>query len=150
MRSPGFSVLLGRGTAGVPRPGPVDFSRLAPPRSPNWALGAPPGATELPHLGIPLLPAPPEAAFEALGRIAAAHPRCFPLDHFPERRQAQWVARTRIANFPDILVAEVVELPGGSGLWLYSRSQLGYADFGVNRRRVAALAAAISATLRHS
>ncbi|MBC7433421.1 MAG: DUF1499 domain-containing protein, partial [Rubritepida sp.] len=63
------------------------------------------------------------------------------------RLQSQWVERSALLNYPDIIVAEAVPGPqGGAGLFLYSRSLFGWSDLGVNRARVdrwlAALASA--------
>jgi uncharacterized protein (DUF1499 family) len=66
---------------------------------------------------------------------------------WPEMRQAQWVARTRWLNFPDLINAQVVEMPGGTGLFVYSRSLVGYSDFGVNAARVSAWRQAFDAAL---
>ena len=63
-------------------------------------------------------------------------------------RQAQWVARSALMNYPDIIVAEVVPGPEGAGLFLYSRSLFGWSDMGVNRKRVEAWLAALDAALR--
>jgi hypothetical protein len=66
---------------------------------------------------------------------------------WPELRQAQWVARTRWMNYPDLINGQVVALPGGSGLFLYSRSLVGHSDLGVNKARIAAWRAAFDRAL---
>lgn len=133
-----LEMMLGRGPAGLPSPQPVDFAALRLPTSPNAHLAAPPGATNERHETIPLLPVPPEAAWQALRTLGDAMPRVWKLGEWPERLQAQWVARSRWLNFPDIIDGQVVALPGGSGLFLYSRSLVGHSDFGVNQSRIAA------------
>ena len=51
--------------------------------------------------------------------------------------QDRYLARTRLMRYPDTIVAEVIEQgPNLSTLALYSRSQIGRSDFGVNRRRI--------------
>jgi uncharacterized protein (DUF1499 family) len=68
---------------------------------------------------------------------AGEFPRTYPRANWPERLQAQWVERSQIVNYPDIIVAEVVAAPnGGTGLFLYSHSLFGWSDMGVNRARV--------------
>ena len=84
----------------------------------------------------------------ALDRVAASMPRSFPLAHFPARNQAQWVVRSALMNYPDIVVAEAAPVAGGTGLWLYSRSLIGWSDLGVNRARVMAWLEALEAALR--
>ncbi|MFC7689308.1 DUF1499 domain-containing protein [Paeniroseomonas aquatica] len=88
---------------------------------------------------------------DRLGRAAEprrALPRTSLIEAWPDRRQAQWVERSALVNYPDIIAAEVVPLPGGAGLYLYSRSLLGWSDLGVNRRRVDRWLAALEAALR--
>jgi len=141
-------LLLSRGAQGVPPPAPVDFATLTLPRSPNACLLTPtaaPGAGQLHRDPFPDGPAEVMAAIRA---TAAAQPRTFPLADFPDRHQAQWLVRSRLMNFPDIVVAEVAPIAGGTGLWLYSRSLIGWSDLGVNRARVLAWLAGIEARLR--
>jgi len=142
-----FSALFHRGAGGLPPPEPVEFATLVLPESPNTCLGAPagfPGA----HLTLPPLPADAATAWAALHAVAAGQPRTTLLAEWPERHQAQWVVRSALANFPDIIAAEITAGPAGTGLFLYSRSLFGWSDFGVNRRRVEAWAAALDARLR--
>lgn len=143
-----FSLLARRGTRGLPPPQPIDFPSLQAPSSPNWALAAPPGGTTLPHTAVPLLPVTPAGAWEVVSRLGDRFTRTWPHRTFPEMMQAHWVVRTRLMNYPDLVTAQVVELPGGAGLWLYSRSVLGYSDLGVNGRRIAAWIAALTPALR--
>jgi uncharacterized protein (DUF1499 family) len=143
-----IAALLGRGAKGVPAPQPVDFATLRLPASPNTCLAAPPGFPNA-HLTTPPLPADADRAFEVIRNLPAERfPRTYPLAAWPERRQAQWVVRSALANFPDIVAAEIASGPAGTGLFLYSRSLLGWSDFGVNRKRVQAWIAAIEAAVR--
>ena len=142
-----FSALLRGGAGGMPPAEPVDFATLVRPTSPNTALGAPPGFARA-DLTLPPLPANVEGAWAALRSLGDRFARTTKLAEWPERHQAQWVVRSAVVNFPDIVVGEVTAGPAGSGLFLYSRSLFGYSDFGVNRRRVEAWAAALDAALR--
>lgn len=142
-----FQMMLGRGTAGLPPAAPVEFATLRLPSSPNAHLAAPPGATAERHETVPLLAVSADAAWEVLRRLGDGMERVWKMAEWPERRQAQWVARTRLMNYPDLINAEVVELPGGTGLFLYSRSLVGYSDLGVNAKRVAEWRAAFDAAL---
>lgn len=143
-----IGMLFSRGAAGVPAPGPVDFTTLALPASPNTCLLTPTSAPGAGHLQRDPFPVTIEQAWDAIRAVADAMPRTFPLADFPDRRQAQWVARTRLMNYPDIVVAEVAPAGGGTGLWLYSRSLVGYSDLGANRARVLAWLAAFEDRLR--
>lgn len=141
-----LAALLGRGARGLPPPAPVDFDALRLPRSPNACLAAPAGDPRA-HLATPAYAAAPEALFAALLAAGDAQPRTARLAAWPERRQAQWVERSPLCNFPDVIAAEVRAGPRGAELFLYSRSLLGWSDLGVNRRRVARWLSALSARL---
>jgi hypothetical protein len=142
-----IGLLRGQGASGVPSPVPLDFAALPAPASPNWWVALPegesaPGARWQSHR---LPAATVDRAWAALGVVAAGMPRAFPLAEWPERHQAQWVVRSALANFPDIVVAEVT---ADGRLRLHSRSLVGWSDFGVNRRRVEAWLAALERALR--
>ncbi len=133
-----LQMMLGRGPSGLPPAQPIDFATLRLPSSPNAHLAAPPGATNERHETVPLLPVSAEAAWAALRTLGDGMERVWKMAEWPEQRQAQWVARTRWMNYPDLINAQVVEMPGGAGLFLYSRSLVGYSDLGVNKARVEA------------
>jgi len=143
-----ISALFSRGAEGISAPAPIDFASLQLPASPNTCLLTPSVAPGQGHLHRDPLPASPEAVMAALDSVAASMPRTFPLARFPARNQTQWVVRSALMNYPDIVVAEAAPVEGGTGLWLYSRSLIGYSDLGVNRARVMAWLAALEAALR--
>ena len=142
-----ISALFSRGADGVPAPAPLDFATLQLPASPNTCLLTPSVAPGQGHLHRDALPASPEAVMAALDRVAAGMPRTFPLARFLARNQAQWVVRSALMNYPDIVVAEAASVAGGTGLWLYSRSLIGWSDMGVNRARVMAWLEALEIAL---
>jgi uncharacterized protein (DUF1499 family) len=131
----GFGAMLRRGADGITAT-PVDFAHLLLPPSPNTCLAGPAGDTLAHRLEVPVFRLTPEALLALLHRIAATEPRTSLLADWPERRQAQWVARSRWMNYPDVIAAEAVERPGGASLRLYSRSLVGWSDLGVNRARL--------------
>ena len=143
-----ISALFSRGADGIPAPAPLDFATLKLPASPNTCLLTPSVVPGQGHLHRDPLPASPEAVMAALDRVAASMPRSFPLARFPARNQAQWVVRSALMNYPDIVVAEAAQVAGGTGLWLYSRSLIGWSDMGVNRARVMAWLEALEVALR--
>jgi len=140
--------LFAQGAGGLPPATPVDFAALRLPESPNTCLAAPPGAHPQAHIVVPPLAADAAIVWPVLLRVADAMPRTTRYGQWPERFQAQWVARSAIMNWPDIVTAELVPGPGGAGLFLYSRSLFGYSDLGANRKRVEAWLAALDAALR--
>lgn len=142
-----LQMMLGRGVAGLPPAQPLDFPTLRLPSSPNAHLAAPPGATNERHETVPLLPVPADAAWAVLRALGDGMERVWKMAEWADRRQAQWVARTRWMNYPDLVNGQIVEMPGGAGLFLYSRSLVGYSDLGVNRDRVAAWRSAFELAL---
>jgi len=140
-------IVFSHGAAGLPPSVPLEFASLVLPRSPNTCLATPGWHPGFRHVETPLYPVSPERLFATLERVAAGFPRTYPYGAWADRHQAQWVERSGLMNYPDIIVAEAVAAPqGGAGLFLYSRSLLGWSDLGANRARVdrwlAALAAA--------
>lgn len=142
-----LSALLGRGPNGLDTPVPIEFAALVQPRSPNTCLAAPPGHPGPKQVTSPILPATPDVVFTTLLTLAEGFPRTWRLAAWPERRQAQWVERSALVNYPDIIVAEVVATPEGTSLFLYSRSLFGYSDLGVNAKRVERWLAALRGAL---
>jgi len=145
-----LQMIRGRGTAGLPDAAPVDFATLRLPSSPNAHLAAPPGATNERHETVPLLAVSADAAWAALRALGDGMERVWKMAEWPELRQAQWVARTRLMNYPDLVNAQLVGMPGGTGLFLYSRSLIGYSDMGVNARRVTEWRAAFDRALSNA
>lgn len=134
----------GHGAEGIPVPPPMDFSHLARPGSPNTALGAPAGFTPAPDIVTRVYPVPPERLYAAVKAVALAQPRTFLHVAYDDRRQAHYVARSRVFNFPDLIAARVED---DSTLILWSRSVYGESDLGVNRARLVAWLAALDVAL---
>lgn len=129
--------LFGRGAAGLPPPAPVEFASLVLPRSPNTCLAAPAWHPGFRHLETPHAAATPDALMQRLLGVAQGFARTERMAHWPQRCQAQWVERSALMNYPDLINVEAVAAPqGGSGLLVYSRSLFGWSDLGANRARV--------------
>lgn len=138
----------GVGAHGLPPPAPMDMSRIERPASPNTALAAPLGFVPRPDLTTPVYPVPAPVLFAALRTVASAEPRTYPAAAFPDRGQLDWVVRSAVWNFPDLVTGQVLaDGPDAARLILYSRSVYGYGDFGVNRRRLEHWLAALHAAL---
>ncbi|HJS84028.1 MAG TPA: DUF1499 domain-containing protein [Acetobacteraceae bacterium] len=136
-----------QGAQGVPLT-TFDVTRLTRPSSPNSALAAPAGFAPAPDRVTPTYPVPPRRLFAVLRAVAARQARTFLASEGAAGLQAQWVARSRVLNFPDLISAQVMATPSGeSQLVLYSRSLYGYSDFGANRSRLEAWLASIDAAI---
>ena len=74
----------------------------------------------------------------AFSNVIASEERVTKVEATDRDRTERYIQRSRLMGFPDTIVVRFFERPGGlSTLALYSRSQLGKSDFGVNRARIA-------------
>jgi len=139
------------GAAGLPAPALMDMNYPSRPASPNTALAAPAGSQPAPDLVTPRFPLPAARLYDLLVAVAIGQPRTFLAAQYVAERQAHFVARSAVLNFPDLITAQVAEAgPDGSTLVLYSRSVYGYSDFGVNRKRLSTWLAAITRKINQS
>jgi len=139
------------GAAGLPAPALMDMKYLSRPASPNTAIAAPAGSQPAPDLVTPRFPLPAARLYDLLVAVAIGQPRTFLAAQYVAERQAHFVARSAVLNFPDLITAHVAEAgPDGSTLVLYSRSVYGYSDFGVNRKRLSTWLAAITRKINQS
>ena len=134
----------GQGVEGLPVPPPLDFAHIERPATPNTALAAPAGFTPTPDLETHAYAVAPEQLYAAIRRVAAAQPRTWPQVTYDDRLQADFVARSAVFNFPDLIAVQVMP---DSRLILWSRSVYGRSDLGVNRQRLQAWLAALDADL---
>lgn len=131
------------GAAGLPVPGPMDMRAIARPATPNTALAAPAAFLPKPDIVTHGYAMTPDALFAAIERVALAQERTYEQVRFPERRQAHFVVRSRLMNFPDLVTVAVLD---GGGLVIWSRSVYGEGDLGVNHARVEAWLATLEAS----
>jgi len=123
---------------GPPDLGPVEFETLARRATPNDALACPPGICKAasdvtpPEYGV--------GAAElrlAFGKMIAAEPRIAAAGSDAAAMTDRYIQRSALMGFPDTIVVRFFDRPEGrSTLALYSRSQLGRGDMGVNRARI--------------
>jgi len=135
----------GTGAEGLEPPVQIDMARLVRPASPNTALAAPAGFSPPPDIVTPAYAVDADRLFAAVRAVALAQPRTFAHGDFATTRQAHYVARSALLNFPDLIAVQVTP---ESGLILWSRSIYGRSDFGVNRARLAAWLAALDGALK--
>ncbi len=118
--------------------GPVTFETLKRRSSPNDALACPPelcGAQA--DLLSPVFPIDVPALRKALSRALATERRLTLVNIDDQTPADRYVQRSERMRFPDTIVVRYISLPGGrSTLAIYSRSQLGHSDLGVNLARV--------------
>lgn len=119
--------------------GPVDFGVINRSPSGNDALICPPGLCgSVKTDGVaPVFIAPVARLRDAVRVIEVNDPDVSPLARDEAKVQDRYLARTRLMRFPDTISVRFIDLGGGrSTLALYSRSQIGRSDFGVNKARL--------------
>lgn len=129
---------------------PLDFATLVPPGSPNRWLVAPPSmvpaatvdAVAPRHaVALPVLIAAWQAALADQPRLEVLHADA-------AAGRFEYAQRTRWLGFVDRISVRFIEAgPDASTLAVYSRSQVGYYDFGANRTRVEAWLVALARRL---
>ena len=116
----------------------VDFATLVRPSSPNTYLVCPKercaaSADE----GGPIYAVPAAPLFERAWTLLSAEPRTEVVQKQPELLRLVLVQRSAFFRFPDTITLQVFPLlDGDSTLAIYSQSNYGYGDFGVNKDRV--------------
>jgi uncharacterized protein (DUF1499 family) len=118
----------------------ADFATLVRPSSPNTYLVCPKErcAAAADEVG-PIYVVPAAQLFERARTLLSAEPRTKVVQEQPETFRLVLVQRSAFFRFPDTITLQVFPLPDGdSTLAIYSQSNYGYGDFGVNKERVRA------------
>jgi uncharacterized protein (DUF1499 family) len=127
---------------GPPDLGPVDFEGLARRSRPNDALACPPGFCRNAAADVDPgpYPVPEEELRRRFAAAALAEPRVVPVYRHAAPglpTQDRYVQRSEKMSFPDTIDVRFIPLgEASSTLAVYSRSQIGYSDRGVNLARI--------------
>ena len=126
-------------THGSPDLGPVVFEELRKTKKPNQALVCPKGlcnekdqdrASPIYNVGV-------DELIEAFLKITADEKGLERVDRNDDPRSIRYVARTRLLRFPDTVRIRFFALGADrSTLAIYSQSQIGQSDLGVNLQRL--------------
>jgi hypothetical protein len=119
--------------------GPVDFPAISRSATGNDALSCPTGLCGTARVdgAAPVFAVPAPALLQAVRAFLAAQPDLVRVASDDAAMQDRYVARTARMRFPDTINVRVVPVgEGRSTLALYSRSQIGRKDFGVNKARL--------------
>lgn len=118
--------------------GDVDFATLVRRDTPNDALACGEGlCAAKPDMAAHVFAVPAADLFYRIQQAVAEEPRLVLMAKEPERGVLRYVQRSAVLRFPDTINVKVVGLPDGrSTVLLYSRSQIGRGDLGVNRKRL--------------
>jgi len=125
---------------------PIDLRTIARTGKPNDALACPASLcrAEADRDG-PSFAMPVEELTARVAEALSERPRTELVAEDRVLHQLVFVQRSAVFGFPDTVRVQVVASAGGSSLIVYSRSNYGYWDLGVNRARVERWLAALSA-----
>ena len=118
--------------------GEVDFATLERRASPNDALGCLPEFCKAEaDIPAPVIAKPLAEVFQAVQDAVAQEPRLEQVGADAATGSLRFVQRTPLMRFPDTINVKVVTVADGStAVLIYSRSQIGKGDMGVNLARV--------------
>ncbi len=116
----------------------IDFATLIRPSSPNTYVVCPKDrCAAAPDEEGPIYAVPAAQLFERTRALLAAEPRTEVVQDQSDILRLVLVQRSAFFRFPDTITIQVFPLPGGdSTLAVYSQSNYGYGDFGINKDRV--------------
>ena len=125
----------------------TDIRTIERPSSPNTYLMAPQGycSTAQPDADSPVFDASAEVLFDALLGYIANQSGWKITEADRARCHIDLVAATKLLKFKDDVTVDT--LIAENRLAIYSRSRVGYHDFGANRKRVSKLVKAIEGEL---
>lgn len=103
---------------------------------PNDYLVAPEGTTVVPPDRVAeVFSEPADDLLARFAEVALVEPRVVEIGDGGGGYRT-FVQRSALIGFPDYVSVRAVDVEGGAGLIVYSRSQYGYSDWGVNTARV--------------
>lgn len=119
--------------------GPVEFSSLKRPASPNYCLVCPEGfcGDFRPNITSPEFNLDVADLRVQFNELVQREPNVVQVVSDNEELQDRYVQRSKILRFPDTITVRFIKLKKDrSTLAIYSRSQIGYSDMGVNKKRM--------------
>jgi uncharacterized protein (DUF1499 family) len=123
---------------GEPDLGPVSFEQLERRTTPNDSLACPADFCKArTDFTTRLYPVTASELRLAFAKVIASEPRVAVADVNETKLTDRYIQRSEHLGFHDTIVVRFLDHPNGrSTLALYSRSQLGKGDLGVNRARI--------------
>ena len=123
---------------GPPDLGAVRFATLQRSATPNDALAClPEFCAAKADLPAPVIARPVNEVFLAVQEAVEREPRLEQVEAHAAQGTLRYVQRSKVMGFPDTINVRVVPtVNGGSAVLIYSRSQIGKGDMGVNLARV--------------
>ncbi len=96
----------------------------------------------------PTFKADPATVSRALLDLISESPRAMLIAGSAEEGHITVMQRSRLVGFPDFITIKILETDGGTALAIFSRSQYGYSDMGVNKARVEGWLQSLDARLK--
>ena len=116
---------------------PLDLRAILRPSSPNDAFACAPGTCAAQaDFASPVYPIDRTALLQAAEAILLAEPRTAVASRDDALPQVVLVQRSRLFGFADTIRVQAAGEDGAASPIVHSRSNTGYYDFGVNRKRV--------------
>lgn len=116
---------------------PVDLRTIDRTSAPNDALACPPGTcSAAADIESPVVDADADTLLERARTTLSRQPRTELTGEDPSLKQLVFVQRSRLLGFTDTVTVQAVKVGDGASLIVYSKSDVGYWDIGVNRSRV--------------
>jgi len=118
--------------------GPIDFATLKRRKSPNDALVCPPRLCKAKSdLEAPAFAVDAKGLRAAMVKVIASEPMITAVHIADDALTDRYVQRSALLGFPDTIVVRYLDQPEGTSMVaIYSRSQLGDSDMGVNKARI--------------
>lgn len=115
----------------------MDIRSLDQRSTSNDALACPAGICSVPaDFDSAVFPLPVNEVLTIVETVIGNEPRTKLVAKEEELQQRVFVQRSRIFRFPDTIWIQALSRGGGTALIMYSRSNYGDSDLGVNKRRV--------------
>lgn len=117
----------------------IDFENLQRPSSPNYFLACPEGdyCNLKPGQIVPIYPVDVSTLKADFMRMLDDQPRITELSKDSQIDQYQWIQRSLVFRFPDIITVRFYAVDDHqSTLAIFSHAKYGYSDFDVNQNRI--------------
>ncbi len=116
---------------------PIHFNHLVLPSTPNYALAAYAGFPTPSHFVVKTYPIPQKELAEKLIDTLKDMPRIQSVKEDNKNYEYTFIQRTKFIRFPDWIDVKVYSIDDHTSTFvMLSRSQYGYSDFGVNKKRI--------------
>lgn len=141
-------VFLALGGGCAASPVPSDLRLIERSFAPNDAIACPAAVCRgKPDVESPTFQLDAERLGAIVRTVISDQPRTALVEEHAEQAQMVFVQRSEIFGFPDTIWVQIVDLGTRTSIIAYSRSNYGFWDLGVNRRRLRTWIAEVEAAV---